>query len=84
MFPLTPRLCAVLADQCAATRALEQATGAIIPWLFHRDGQPIKSFRRAWRTACLKAGLPARIPHDFRRTAVRNLERPHASRARPR
>ncbi|MBI3028908.1 MAG: tyrosine-type recombinase/integrase [Candidatus Rokubacteria bacterium] len=33
------------------------------------------SFRRAWKSACKKAGVPGRIPHDFRRTAVRNLER---------
>jgi integrase len=32
-------------------------------------------FRRAWLTACKGAGLSGRIPHDFRRTAVRNLER---------
>jgi integrase len=33
----------------------------------------IISCRGRW--ACLAAGLPGRIPHDFRRTAVRNLER---------
>src|SRR5712691_7233410 len=43
--------------------------------MFHRSGKPIKSFRRAWVTACKKAGIPERLPHDFRRTAVRNLER---------
>ena len=38
--------------------------------------RPLSSaFRRAWLTACRRAGLPGRIPHDFRRTAVRNLER---------
>jgi integrase len=35
----------------------------------------IKYFRRSWITACKKAGVPGRIPHDFRRTAVRNLVR---------
>jgi integrase len=87
MFPLTPTLRAVLDRQQASTREIERATGRIIPWLFHRDGEPIKSLRRAWLTACLKAGFAAvisetprvvkthRIPHDFRRTAVRNLER---------
>lgn len=43
--------------------------------LFGADQRPKKSFRRAWRRACLAAGLPGRIPHDFRRTAVRNLDR---------
>jgi integrase len=31
--------------------------------------------RKRWQTAVVKAGVPGRIPHDFRRTAVRNLER---------
>ncbi len=75
MFPLTPELRAVLERQLARTRDMERATGRIIPWVFHRKGKPIKSFRRAWLTACKKAGVPGRIPHDFRRTAMRNLGR---------
>src|SRR5205809_4911198 len=87
MFPLVPRLRAVVAGQIELTREHEQKTGRIVPWLFHRNGKPIKSFRRAWLTACLKAGFaqviserprkikPLRIPHDFRRTAIRYLER---------
>jgi integrase len=43
--------------------------------VFHRDGERIVSFLRAWLTACRKAGIPGRIPHDLRRTAVRNLVR---------
>ncbi len=74
MFKITPTLRAVLERQFARTEAIERTTGQIIPWLFHRAGRPIKSFRRAWVTACKQAGVP-RIPHDFRRTAVRNLER---------
>jgi integrase len=49
--------------------------GVLCPWVFHRNGRPIKSFARAWRTACRLAEYPGRIPHDFRRTAVRNLTR---------
>jgi integrase len=43
--------------------------------VFHRNGEPVKSFYKAWRAACKAAGCPGRIPHDFRRTAVRNLVR---------
>lgn len=47
----------------------------IVPWVFHRHGEPICSFQKAWQTACEGAGVPGRIFHDFRRTAVRNLVR---------
>ena len=89
MFPLTPWLRAVLERERRRTEALERGMGQIIPWVFHRDGEGIRYFRRRWLTACKAAGfarpirrkdgrlvwLPTRIPHDFRRTAVRNLER---------
>jgi integrase len=90
MFPFTPELRKVLEAQRAHTEAVEQEHDRIIPWVFHRDGDPIRTFRRAWISACIKAGLGKRItdtegkilkriayriPHDFRRTAVRNLER---------
>jgi integrase-like protein len=89
-FPFTARLREIIAQQLERTKALEKATGRIIPWLFHRDGKQIKHFRRSWISACVEAGLGMcitapngkivkkvahRVPHDFRRTAVRNLER---------
>ena len=45
------------------------------PFVFHADGEPIGDFRKAWKTACKKAGLTAIIVHDLRRTAVRNMVR---------
>lgn len=80
-FPLTPGLREVLEKQIAHTEALQKAKGVIIPSLFHRTGQPIKHFRRSWLTACKRAGLAGKIPHDFRRTACRNLERAGVDRA---
>jgi integrase len=80
-FHLTPELRACLEAQRAATEALQRKTGRIIPWVFHRWGKPMKSFWKAWRSACKAAGVPGRIPHDFRRTAVRNLERAGVSRS---
>ena len=53
-----------------------QREGIICPWVFeHKGGQRIKTYRRSWLTACRRAGVAGRVPHDFRRTAVRNLER---------
>ena len=57
--------------------------------MFHRDGQPIQSYRAAWEGACKRASvekrdgvevvvhpqLVGRLVHDLRRTAVRNVER---------
>ena len=40
----------------------------------HR-GTRRRDYRKAWASACTAAGVAGRIRHDFRRTAVRNLER---------
>ncbi len=70
-----PQLAAVIAEQRAYTDRVERETGSIIPYIFHRDGAPILSIRNAWNRARDAAGLPNHIPHDLRRSAVRNLER---------
>jgi integrase len=75
MFVLIPELRVVLQEQRERTTLVEQATGQVVPWIFHRNGKPITSIRKAWDRACEAAGLPALIPHDLRRSAVRNLER---------
>src|SRR5262245_32769111 len=80
-FPLTPMLREALERQVQKTEALQRAKGVIIPWLFHRAGKRIRTFRRSWLTACKAAGIPGKIPHDFRRTACRNLERAGVDRA---
>ena len=74
-FGAYPALRDLLQRQYELTRRLEKTRGEIIATVFHRNGQPIGSFYGAWRSACAKAGYPGRIPHDLRRTAVRNLVR---------
>lgn len=75
-YGVLPRLKALL------DRQWEQRDGLFV---FHRRGQPIKDYYEAWHNACERAAkrdglvirpaLIGRIPHDFRRTAVRNLVR---------
>jgi integrase len=71
---VSDELRAVIDGLWDAHQALERE-GVICPYVFQRRGRPIKSYRKAWVTACTAAGCPGRIPHDFRRTAVRNLVR---------
>ena len=83
-FPMTNVLRALLEAQYAEHLRLKK-TGQIVPWVFFRmvargrggetHPKPIRTFGKAWKAACVAAGCPARIPHDFRRTAVRNLVR---------
>jgi integrase len=74
-FPFTQRLWVVLEEQRRRTKEVEAEMGCTVPWAFHRGGHRIKSFYVFWRKACAQAGIPGRLLHDFRRTAVRNLER---------
>jgi integrase len=73
-FPLTPELREVLAQQLERTTKFERLSGKELPWLFHRNGRPIKDFRKAWAVACQRPGVQDRVPDDLRRSAVRNLE----------
>lgn len=81
MFPLIPELRAVLEAQRAWTDTLERKRGAVIPWVFHRWGKRIVSMQKSWEKSRVAAGQPTRLIHDFRRSAVRNLERAGVSRS---
>ena len=78
-FPFISDLESLLSDRRANNDTLKRK-GVITPWVFcypqgWRAGKPLQDFKRAWKTACTKAGVPGRLVHDFRRTAVRNLVR---------
>jgi integrase len=82
-FPLIPRLRAVLEAQRERREQVGRETGRKVEALFFyyepaKNGTPagtrIKSFRKAWETAARKASVRV-VPHDMRRSAVRNLVR---------
>ena len=45
------------------------------PWIFHRQGKPVRKFSRVFANARAAAGVPQKTVHDFRRTALRDFIR---------
>lgn len=87
-FKMTAELRQLLQRQLVEHERLKKK-GHIVPHVFHRErlvkqadrtwtpqeGQPIRSFTKAWRADCESAGFPGRIFHDLRRSAIRNFVR---------
>lgn len=67
---------AELIERRRVSRQVKTKTGVMLADLvFHQNGRPILEFRKSWATATRLAGVPGRLVHDLRRTAVRNLIR---------
>ena len=83
-YRMMPALAAVIETAWQEHEALK-AEGKIIPHVFHDHGEPLcqlngregmrwtSPVRRAWNAARKATGLLEKMPHDFRRTAARNL-----------
>ncbi len=72
-----------------AWKQRREAKWPTCPWICHRGGVRLLSLKHSWRRACERVGLgqmvfdaekgrkvwQGKIPHDFRRTAIRNMVR---------
>ena len=70
-----PDLARLIERRWLKTAEAEKATGMKVAHVFHRNGKPIRLFRRSWRTACERAGLGGQLFHDIRRSAAQNMVR---------
>jgi integrase len=59
-FPFTAAIEKLLKSQLAEHERLKKAN-RIIPLGFHRNGRRIRYVRKAWGSACIKAGCPGRL-----------------------
>jgi integrase len=89
VFYLTSELKELLKAQRKAADRIQRRKGMIVQHVFFHDlptkagdvgfwsGHAIapSGFYHAWCRARIAAGCPGRIPHDFRRTAIRNMVR---------
>ncbi|MEO5656466.1 MAG: tyrosine-type recombinase/integrase [Nitrospiria bacterium] len=57
MFPFAalPPLADLLTAKRERTALIERESAQVIPWVFHREGRPIRDFRTAWKSACKAA-----------------------------
>jgi integrase len=68
-------LAGILARRKQARNVKRDGTTTIAALIFHHNGNPIVDIRKAWKTACKKAGVPNLLFHDLRRVAVTALDR---------
>jgi integrase len=72
VIPLESELAELIQRRRTARQVKRDGIVTMSPWIFHRNGEPIKDFHRPWLTACRLAGVN-RLFHDLRRSACRNM-----------
>ncbi len=78
-FAVDPRLAARLHEQRERAPDYERANDTVCAWVFHRNGHQVRWNCDGWKTACRKTGVPGRLLHDLRRSALRRLAALHGA-----
>lgn len=72
----TVPLVAEVRDALADWKETNQTDYPGCPWACHYRGKRLQKIpKRMWRETCEKTGMPGKLFHDLRRTAVRNMVR---------
>ena len=75
VIPIAGPLAAILKRREAARSFQLNGIAQLCEFVFHRDGESIREFRKTWKTATAKVAVGNILFHDLRRSAVRDLIR---------
>jgi integrase len=76
ILPLVGELAALIERRWQARAVLgPDGRTTLAALVFHRAGRPVGNIRKAWASACRRAGVSGLLFHDLRRSAVRNFEK---------
>jgi integrase len=75
VLPLAGELGAIITRRQTARPIEENGTVRMAEFLFHRSGARVGDFKKSWGTATRLAGVPEKLFHDLRRSAVRRMVR---------
>lgn len=67
------KLAEIIERRKAARRIAIDGVVSFAEFIFHRDGEPVREFRKSWKTATTKADCPGRIFHSTRRFAATSM-----------
>jgi integrase len=68
-----PELVSLIEHRRQVTDEVQKKRRMVIDYIFHRDGKPIRYFRRSWITACIKAGLGREVREPDKLDAQGNV-----------
>jgi integrase len=73
--PRTIALSSELLDTLKSSKRIRDLNFPDCDHVFFNKGRNIRKFERAWKSAVSRAGIPGKLFHDLRRTAIRNMVR---------